>query len=54
MGDLDFVPIMQALVDVKYQGWTSVEVFDYSPGPEFIARTSLRNMQQALAKAGRG
>lgn len=50
MGELDFVPIMQALVDVKYQGWVSVEVFDYSPGPEHIARTSLRNMQAALAK----
>ena len=54
MGNLDFVPIMQALVDVKYPGWVSVEVFDYSPGPEFIARTSLQNMQAALAKTKRG
>ena len=32
-GKLDFVPIMQALADINYRGWVSVEVFDYSPGP---------------------
>jgi sugar phosphate isomerase/epimerase len=39
-GALDFVPILQALEDIAYDGWVSVEVFDYSPGPEALARHS--------------
>lgn len=41
MGDIDFVPILQALHDVGYAGWVSVEVFDYSPGVETLARDSI-------------
>jgi sugar phosphate isomerase/epimerase len=51
MGNLDFVPIFKALADVKYTGWVSVEVFDYSPGPERIARESMRNMLSAIERA---
>jgi sugar phosphate isomerase/epimerase len=49
-GQTDFVPIFQALKDVKYTGWVSVEVFDYSPDPETIARESLRHMRECEAK----
>ena len=32
MGDVDFGPIMKALVEAHYDRWVSVEVFDFSPG----------------------
>ncbi|MEM7557809.1 MAG: sugar phosphate isomerase/epimerase [Planctomycetota bacterium] len=49
MGDVPFEPIFQALKDVEYQGWVSVEVFDYAPGIEEICQQSMKNMQSALA-----
>jgi sugar phosphate isomerase/epimerase len=50
-GQTDFVPIFRALKDVKYTGWVSVEVFDYTPDPETIARESLRHMRECEARA---
>ena len=47
-GETDFVPIFAALKDVKYDGWVSVEVFDYTPDPETIARESMRYMKGSL------
>jgi sugar phosphate isomerase/epimerase len=49
-GDLDFVPIFEALGQIDYRGWVSVEVFDYSPGVERLASESIENMQGALAQ----
>lgn len=46
MGELDFAPIFQALRDVNYQGWVSVEVFDYEPGVERLARESIDYMRR--------
>jgi sugar phosphate isomerase/epimerase len=51
-GQTDFVPIFRALQESGYHGWVSVEVFDYSPDPETIARDSLRYMRDCAAQAG--
>jgi sugar phosphate isomerase/epimerase len=49
-GATDFVPVFQALKDSGYRGWISVEVFDYSPDPETIARESIRYMRECEAQ----
>jgi sugar phosphate isomerase/epimerase len=50
MGDLDFQPIANALSATGYDQWASVEVFDYAPGAENIARTSLQNLNTYFNK----
>jgi sugar phosphate isomerase/epimerase len=47
MGQLDFVPILQALKEINWRGWVSVEVFDYSPGIERLVQESMQNMVAA-------
>ena len=50
-GEIDFVPIFEALGQIDYRGWVSVEVFDYSPGVERLARESIEYMQACAEKA---
>jgi len=51
MGEVDFEPILKALVDSGYDRWVSVEVFDYSPGAEEIARQSIECLKKNLNAA---
>jgi len=48
-GDVDFKPIAQALREIDYQGVVSVEVFDFTEGPEVIATRSLAYLRQSFA-----
>ena len=47
MGEVDFVPILDTLKEISYDGWVSVEVFDYSPGVETLVKGSMENMLAA-------
>lgn len=47
-GDTDYGPIVEALAAVGYDDYASVEVFDFSPGPERIARTSLEFLRRVF------
>lgn len=50
MGNTEYAPIFRALKQTNYNGWVSVEVFDYRPGAEKIARDSINYMRDVLKK----
>lgn len=50
VGDYDFQPIFETLKRHNYQGWISLEAFDFTPGAETIAMESLRYLERQIAK----
>jgi sugar phosphate isomerase/epimerase len=46
MGEVDYGPIAEAIKDVGYDKWLSVEVFKYDPDPETIVRKSIDYLRQ--------
>jgi sugar phosphate isomerase/epimerase len=51
-GDLDFGPILRALKDRAYDGYVSVEVFDFKPDPQTIAARSVGYLRGILEGLG--
>jgi sugar phosphate isomerase/epimerase len=48
-GEVDFKPIAAGLKEVGYDGYVSVEVFNFDEGPEVIATRSLEYLRQVFA-----
>jgi sugar phosphate isomerase/epimerase len=48
-GDVDYNPIAAALKEVGYQGFVSVEVFNFDEGAEAIAGRSLDYLKRVFA-----
>ncbi len=49
-GHREFVKVFQALKDLKYDKWISLEVFDFSPGPKAMAKESMKNLKAIEGK----
>ena len=47
-GEVKFKPIAEALKKTNYERYVSVEVFDYTPDPETIARKSLAYLRETF------
>ena len=48
MGEVDFTPLAKALKEINYDGFVSVEVFDFTPGAERIAKESLDYLRKVF------
>lgn len=46
MGEVDYAPIAEAVKEVGWDKWLSVEVFKYDPDPETIARKSIEYLRK--------
>lgn len=47
-GNYDFKPVFDVLRRRGYQHWVSLEVFDFTPGPERIAEDALRFIEKEI------
>jgi len=47
-GDVDFVPIAEALHEIDFQDWVSVEVFDFSIDPKETATKSIAYLRETF------
>ena len=50
-GDTDFVPLLRALLDIGYDRFASIEVFDFEPDAYEHAKKGVDTLRTALAEA---
>jgi len=46
MGEVDYAPIAEAVRDLGYDKWLSVEPFKYDPDPETVAKKSIEYLRR--------
>ncbi len=51
-GNYDFKPVLSVLAQRGYQGWISMEAFDFSFGSETISNESIRHMEAQIEALG--
>lgn len=49
-GDYNFGALMNALANINYSGWVSLEVFDFSREPIVIASNAIKHLSQYTTK----
>lgn len=49
-GGYDFKPVLSVLKKRGYKGWISLEAFDFSFGPEVIAKESIEHLNRQIAE----
>ena len=49
-GNIDFVPVAKALNDISFEGYLSVEVFDFSLDAVEVAKKSIAFLKDTFAK----
>ena len=50
-GNYDFVSMFRRLAKLNYQGWISMEAFDFTPGAEKLAGESIEHLNRQIAEA---
>lgn len=50
-GNYDFISMFRRLAKLNYQGWISMEAFDFTPGAEKLAGESIEYLNRRIAEA---
>jgi sugar phosphate isomerase/epimerase len=50
-GAIDFAATFQAIQQIGYQGWVTIELYPYVDDPDLAARTALQRVNAILNKA---